>query len=781
MKKILLSLTTSTLLLFGAYGDSNTDYSNAKTFTQAEEPALEALKTVNMILGFIKDSNFHNFVNQGPYKALMKKDEDGNGASSGSGVTTTTEQLNPMVLDVTRDTTWDGTGTPPPMKVKFWMNDKVDGHPMVIIGYIKAQHEVNYEYPLGKMKLDFQGFFADSNATIDTNSPFMKGALSLDKATGTDAANGRADVKFIQDMTFDGTNWQTTVLNMTYDVHVDTNGDGTVNSQDTQGTGVAYTRTENYLSNNGSMASFEIAFSPESYKIQKVDTANIVDRTDPATNNSIKAYSVTSNSETCKSKTAFTKKVYQYGLYNVNDGTRVNINAGFPIENENNDTTGYIGYWGLWSEDNLIKAGDVVHRVDGIDSSKNYTVFQTKGRLIKNTKTSTTMDKLIGNKLKFFTHVGTDMSTSANYVIYWNGSTFEVYGKEQCNETGCSLNTENNPSFNDLNKSEYSTAWSDTLQSNVPVRAGLSNSDTVYYHIQETITPDTNLTLVNFGYEIINPDMNLSNDANYNQESIRADQNSTVLGNVYKYIVDNGVLIDVNRSNKPVIVPSDTNFSITNSSHPFWKWGAQMGPLLDVGSNETDSNASTYNASNAFGVEQNATVFYTWETGLNQWNRSTTLVDNSTGNKVKFDKPLDIAYTHTNNNDINYNGTDAVARNGELFMLHYDGVNLGIPWTYDQTANRWMPAINIDSNVTIGYSNQYVVKALNIGAIPNTSSNCGGTFNPSKDVNTSFVPVREDDNTILLDINETFVTDLNLGVTPDANLSVIKGEPINTP
>jgi len=776
MKKILLSLTASSLLLFGAYDDNGTDYSNAKTFTHTdiEGSKLEALKIVNMILKLIHDSKAESFINKGPYKALIKETEDGNGASSGSGITTTTEELTPIILDVTRDTSWDGTGTPPPMKVKFWMKDKSDKMPMVFIGYIQAKHGVDEKYPVGKMKLYFQGFLQDLQGNIDTNSPITKGTLSLDKASGTDAADGKADVKFImQDKTLDGTNWNTTILNMTYNVNVDSNGDGVVNSDDTQGAGVAYTRIEDYSSQTPAMKSFEIAFSPNTYKIQEVDTTSIVDRTDPATGSDIKAYELSGN-EICKSKTEFMKKVYQYGLYYENNGTRVDINAGFPIENDNN-TTGYIGYWGLWSEDNLIKAGDVVHRIDGVDSNKNYTVFQTQGKLIKHTKKSVSIDKLTGSNLSLYTWLGSDQTTSANYIIHWDGSEFVVDGKEQCNESGCNT-TPVDVNFSELNISKWSRAWSDTLQANIPVYNVDSNT-TIHYHTQEVITPDKNLTLVNFGYEIINPDMNLSSDDNYQAESINFDDNNTVIGNVYKYVKENGVLLDVNRSNKAVVIPSDSNFSISKNKHPYWNWGAQMGPLLDADSNETDSNASTYNASNFWQVEHNATVFYTWETGLNPWNKSTTLIDNSTGNKVKFDKPIDIAYTHKKKQDIN--GEDRY--DGKLFMLHYDGVSLGLPWV-SVGVGKWRPIINIKSGTEVNSSNsEYVIKALNIGAIPKTLDSCDGVLNPSKDVNTSFVPVREDDNTTLLDINTTFIDDLNMTTIPDANVSVVKGEVITAP
>jgi len=69
-------------------------------------------------------------------------------------------------------------------------------------------------------------------------------------------------------------------------------------------------------------------------------------------------------------------------------------------------------------------------------------------------------------------------------------------------------------------------------------------------------------------------------------------------------------------------------------------------------------------------------VFYTWETGLNDWNKFTVLKDSNNA-VVKFDPPLQVEYTHSQTDtsapDYKYNGTK--------FYLEYSGFgNLqGIP------------------------------------------------------------------------------------------------------
>ena len=763
------------MLLFGAFNSPGTDYDNAIVSEHTEEASLEALSTVNMILGFIHDSRADQFINKGNYKALLKSNENGGGASSGSGVTTTVEKLKPMILNVTRDTNTSATANPP-MVIKFWM-DESDGPnntSMRVVGYINVTHGVDAVYPVGQLRMDFKGYPINPDGTTNTSVVYMKGAMILDKATGTDAASGRADVKFLEYDNDGQGGWNPTILNMTYDVSVDTNGDGVVDGNDTQGNGVAYTRTQDWSLNNGSMASYEIAFTKDDYKIQKIDVTSQGNRTDPATGNQINSYQIdTGSPEVCKSKTSFVKKVYQYGLYNASTGAKVPLNAGFPIKKADG-TNGYIGYWGLWSENDAIVSGDTVTRVDG--TTGNYTVVQTQGKLIKHTKSTITMSSLANTKMNLYTWVGSNPSTSANYIIHWDDTSesFIVDGRESCNANGCDTNTSlvamGISSFADLNISSWSNAWSDALQSVIPISTSYANSSTVPYYVQETIVPTSDKSFVNYGRTIINPDMNLSSDANYVTAQIDENGTNNVIGNVYTFVTANGVLVDNNRSNKPVVIPSDTNWSIASAqAYNYWQWGAQVGPLLE--STSTAVTNGIYNASNFWQVNQNETVYYTWETGLNNWNKATVLKTSPGGVVVSFDQPLNINYTHTTVNDLNGDATN----NGKFFTIHYDGNGLGLPWEYD-TTNGWVPVINIKSGTTIGSSNQYVVKALGIGDNPALIASCTGVLNPSKDVNESFVPVSFDNNSTLIDINET-VIGTTVSTTPptDANVSVVKG------
>jgi len=74
MKKILTSIIVSILSissLYGAYNDTNTDYTNAKTDFWTKVDALEPLEAINQIICFTQQLHPELMVNKGVYSALI--------------------------------------------------------------------------------------------------------------------------------------------------------------------------------------------------------------------------------------------------------------------------------------------------------------------------------------------------------------------------------------------------------------------------------------------------------------------------------------------------------------------------------------------------------------------------------------------------------------------------------------------------------------------------------------------------------------------------------------
>lgn len=152
-------------------------------------------------------------------------------------------------------------------------------------------------------------------------------------------------------------------------------------------------------------------------------------------------------------------------------------------------------------------------------------------------------------------------------------------------------------------------------------------------------------------------------------------------------------------------------------------------------------------------------VFYTWETGLRDYNQFTALKSGST--IVKFEAPLQVTYTHEQ-----LDGTKTDSKyNGVKFYLDYSGFGQlnGIPGkcvdmdtgtTVSCSPNtRWVPEFMIPATQNgsltevVADGTSYIVKALELeqrmkGIAPSVCANAGlvtTTYSPLPDVATGYV------------------------------------------
>ncbi|HET8707161.1 MAG TPA: hypothetical protein VFM46_12735, partial [Pseudomonadales bacterium] len=102
----------------------------------------------------------------------------------------------------------------------------------------------------------------------------------------------------------------------------------------------------------------------------------------------------TTNNKQCLSRNNFNEAVWRYGLYDAASGAEVQLNSGFPFRysssnDGHNDAFGYVGYWGLWTEDqNANLDGKVITKQtfdNGNPSQDTYTLHVKPGRLVKKT------------------------------------------------------------------------------------------------------------------------------------------------------------------------------------------------------------------------------------------------------------------------------------------------------------------------------------------------------------------------------------------------------------
>jgi hypothetical protein len=449
------------------------------------------------------------------------------------------------------------------------------------------------------------------------------------------------------------------------------------------------------------------------------------------------------------SKDNLLHRIYNYKLFNAADGSKLDMNSGFPIETADGEH-GYIGYWGIWApHGSSIENGTTVTDMDGVE----YTVFRSRGKLTKHTKSSMKLVALTGVELSKWDCNETEC---ADVIVAWDGSNFITLGARNQNngmieyyESGVDAEYHATVTFN-----EWDGAWCEPLRAylrlgnlyrdeNGSATTPTDDSD-VYFHAEQTLDPQTatDLTLYTWEFMLDLPiTQSVVDGADQAQSTYWNSPAETTL------TFDASEMMLYQGSNE-VVIPDGLDLDGTNL-----QWGYHIGPLT-TGQYKADTTPFFWEA-------HEADTYYTWNTGDNDWNQFATLKDGN-GEFVSFDAPISFSYTHSTANDINGDST----YNDKVFRIEYDGNSVFIPWEFDATTEEWEPQINIKDGVTMGDSTQYVIKGTDESLImPEIAEPAGVTF-PSNTVG-------EPD--LVYDATKT----AQIGAIPeDAELKVIKGEPI---
>jgi len=634
-----------------AYNDTGTDYSNQEKQTWVDDNT-DALSMVNEILDVMGQTNYSNFVNYGPYKALVKKIEE-SGKSQGGATTssTTTEQYQEITLNVTRET------EDSPMYVNIWLEEEEGPgeNPMLIRGRFIVTREAGEGYPYGELEAHFKGNMLGSDGSVGTELFQMAISVGVN-------ADGQVAVQYVEDME-EGDNFaenrKARIL---------------ANSDLTEGNAYVYNyRYENFgMEPNTSTSTSYVAFNEDYFKMQEVggDTA-VFDKNDLA------------------------HRIFRYKLYLEDTGALVTRSSGFPIQ-LSDGTHAYVGYYGLWAPHGVeIEEGDTVTRVD---SDTTYTVVKKRGVLRKHTAAQITLADLVGTEMSYWNE-GTDA------IIAWDGSSFNVIGTRN-NENGQIEYAAGDAVVFE----EWGGAWCEQMSSYLPLgrlykddqgeSTTPTNASVIKYHNEETVSPGevSDMTLY-FGEFTL--DLPITNEviagAQEAQEAFWQSQERQL--STYFFDASELVLKATDTNGEAVLFPA----GLTISEGSNFNWGYHMMPLV------TNDEITIENWWQA----HDETVYYSWQTGNDQWQHFTTLVD-SDGSYVAFEPPIRMTYTHANANDVNWSSGDSdVKSNGEKFNIDYDGFELQIPWKFDPDEDDWAPMFNLADGTTLSSgSTNYIVKGI---------------------------------------------------------------------
>jgi len=625
------------------------------------DPSMESLETVNMILCLLKQTAYSGLVNEALYKAQIDQaacgddDDGGTGQSSGDA-----QQLSVWVIDSSR------ASNSTDQIVEFWIppnEGNGDEESSQVRVRMTISEGVSDENPFGVFDLNFMDIYVDSGE--------LRGFGNLHTL---DAAEGFIGFSFYEE------NGDVSVpVGMNeYANRVQAN----VNMYADQSQGVAHILIQDRNSYGGS----DSGLNETEYSIA-FDLNNVLRGQEGET-------------PVCLSRTEFQQNTWRYNLYDSTTGERVELNSGFGFQTAEGDY-GWVGYHGLWAPQGVtIESGDTVTRQTyGSDEAEEYTVFQAPGKLIRRTRNVLSLTSIGGVEFEwnippppspepmppsrahveyqspnwvvteFFDNKTQDWATEDPVIVI---PTVE-YGflGMWCPELGGST------SF--VHGDEFITFFSEETVTSTD--SALLEGNIRFYGYFECLESNISMNAANMG------DVYLDNSFDVNTP------------HEYEFDVETMTLHLVVSDEVGPATGLAEGVEVTQG--PF-TWGMRTGPLV----------TSTFGFESTFDI-WGATVFYTYETGSNAWNRYTTLLD-AENVAVSFDPPIQFSYTHTTGNDAN----DSSSFDGRTFLLNYGGPGdlhgipyAGIDLNGDDVPDHQFPAFTIAAGVVMGPEGIYVLRA----------------------------------------------------------------------
>lgn len=648
---------------------ADSDYTKDKTFSYVHDRSTEAFKIVNEILCMISQTKYADMVNTGVYKAQINtkvcrgNDSADNASASQQGGSSASEapEYETWIVESTRP---DNNS---PQTVKVWFHEKADGPyepPKFINAKMTITEAASSSNPYGIFTMNFIAY------AEGTTNVIFRGTLKSEK----DQATGKVLLKFV-DEEASGAFKEAASL--------EKNADGT-------GGGTAY-QYENF---GQGVQEGTINFAYNSSLFHRVDNLS---------------------NEACLDRDSFETSAWRYGMYDADDGNRVNVSSGFPINTvqDGSGNNGWVGFWGLWVPDGVtINDGSTVYKQNygpNGGTSTPYTVRKVAGKLKKHTKSTLTLGDIKNIPLEGgIPDPSNPTPSNTMYRVSWDGTDLAIRAQAEMNPDGppawsdfySPITSSTHLPFGEL--SFYSQALGGQA------RIMLENctftppsGEAMGYTTCDT--PDAATQVVFYKEDIVYPgDTVPSSLVCYdNCPSVSEGVVSGVQGGTAQsFSFENMVLKDGNGT------------ALVQTLSGGDSWGFNSGPLFDSAKNTTTDLACPWDAQQICGWRAWSALneFYTWETGLNNWNQLTLLLD-GTGAPLKFEQPLRVEYTHhqTDQNRVDYK------YNNVKFFLDYNGFGElhGIPGkcvdlSGDPVAcgqdTRWVPEFSIPAGSSASYT-----------------------------------------------------------------------------
>ena len=670
---------------------STSDYSTDPTNVYVEERSAESLSTVNEILCMLGQSGYDSMVNLGAYKAQIDigQCEGTNDSASSAGASTQNQSSGANATEYEYWTVVSSrASSTAPHIVHAWIHQAAsEDEPAATIEVdLEITESVSSTNPYGRFTMNFRSHPPDSD-TPTLFSGFLKTAEESGDTVLKFYCNGdMGDFSFNQKVTINRTS--------------ETSGAGSMSSQETSPQG---SKTE----------TFDIAYNDTHFYRSDGDVDNCLTRENPDTS------------------------VWRYGMYHDENystpGARVAINSGFPIKF--GDEHGWAGYYGLWFSDSVtLNSGDTVLKQDFASNGTTetpYTVFIADGKLKKHTKKSITLEEAAGLPLNWSqcTQSGEEW-TCAQYRVKWNKVDQVFYKTAVMNEDNWVWQNVT-PTAVTFSDSDYDFSFnSEALGGNGRINLRnpengqlltLANATNVIFHVEDTVFPGdpgipTSLacfdncpdpSVINTGSPYF-AKSTWQDNANFSTVNMDTAPAALTAGtNFISYDFDASSMLLKYDGTAAVMTESD------NSQYGIW-----TGAMFELTNENRTALACDWDSTKTCNWQawDKLSVFYTWETGTDSWNKLTALKSGDTF--LTFDPPLSVEYTHTTGAKyyIEYNGFgDLHGIPGKCVDMD-TGLNTDCMDSSDETKFiRWVPEFSIaDGTAVIDAvsGSFYYIKAL---------------------------------------------------------------------
>jgi len=568
--------------------DYVSDANHVDRYTYDE--SMEFLDMVNEILCMLNQTHYSDFLNEGPYMALVDSESCMKDKSNQASNQSSSEaiELESWVIDSSRASNDD------PQIVKFWID--LPSEELIIYAQLTITGEKSDSNPFGEFRLDakqltYTGETSFEIALLVAENAEGQIGMEMKMSSDENEVNFERNVNAVfQPSTTAGVGLDNGVAHIESSMEGNSGGEGGGGSQ---------------------LGTIDIAFSSSRY------LANIASEEE--------------NTTLCKDRENFTSNAFSYNLYNAETGDRVSLNGGMQIHPENGSQHDWCwaSRWGVWCPDNIdVENGLVFTDKDGAE----FTLFESPFRVMRHERNTITLDELAGKPLRMW-----DQSEQTTVIMEWNSDqvSFIINATENCDQNGCNPE-EIEPTPLEINPSQWYSMWANDLGSIdfvAPENGLLNNEFTVNYVTQESVLPGDDV--------FADGDLNLNCFDSCPATEISADDwefgfvtlnSSFDIESPHVYTVDSETLEVTSGGEVACLADGEIP---TENAGSYW-WGFHSSGMV------TEDVLSLMELTWDIYSQD---VSYSIECGPNNWNKTMILLD-ANGDRVVFDDPVQCRFDH---------------------------------------------------------------------------------------------------------------------------------------